>query len=159
MKLSRRIKAVDVSGLPRGLASLEPVVKRAARAVLRDHKLDCYAVSITFVGDPEITRLNRVALGKRGPTDVIAFDLSEAGSPAGAVGDIYISLDRARAQSAEFGVGLREELVRLATHGVLHTIGYRDRTPAARRRMEARQERVVGRLFAKGGRRGARGRK
>ncbi|MFZ1947810.1 MAG: rRNA maturation RNase YbeY [bacterium] len=152
------MKTVDVSGLPRGLGSLEPVVKRAARAVLKDHKLEDYALSITFVGDPEITRLNRTALGKRGATDVIAFDLSEAGSPAGAVGDVYVSLDRARAQSVEYAVGLKEELIRLVVHGVLHTIGYRDRTPAARRRMEARQERAVGRVFGKARRRGGRGR-
>jgi probable rRNA maturation factor len=158
MKRSGRLKSIDVSGLPKGLGCLEPTVKRAARAVLREHKIEAYALSITFIADSDMSRLNRRALGRRGTTDVIAFDLADPGSPAGAVGDVYVSFDRALAQSVEFNVSLREELVRLVVHGVLHTVGYRDHAPAESRRMRVRQERVVRRLFDATPGRGGRGR-
>jgi rRNA maturation RNase YbeY len=95
------------------------------------------------VSDRKIAGINRRALGRRGPTDVIAFDLSEKGLPCGVVGDIYISLDRARVSSRAFKVSESEEIIRLVAHGVLHVAGYRDATRRERREMEAVQEQVV----------------
>jgi probable rRNA maturation factor len=106
-------------------------------------------VSITFVSDRQIARLNRRSLGRSGPTDVIAFDLSEAGLPYDLVGDIYISLDRARANGRAFGATFGEEVLRLAVHGMLHLVGHRDDTGARRRRMELVQERMVARVLGR----------
>jgi probable rRNA maturation factor len=154
MNKPRKLASIEITGLPPGLKTVQPAVLKAVRAVLRQHGVKHYALSITFVGDRRMTRLNREALGRRGTTDVIAFDLSEQGLPAGTVGDIYVSLDRARHQSAAYGVSLREEVLRLAIHGVLHIVGYRDDTRTARRRMELRQERSI-----RGGGCGAAGKK
>ncbi len=106
-----------------GLAQLEPQVEAAARAALDGQSLtspDDAEVSIAFVGDDEIGRLNQEWLGRKGPTDVISFGLGEA--PL--VADIYISVDTARRNADRFDVPPREELLRLVVHGVLHAAGY-----------------------------------
>ena len=73
--------------------------------------------------DREIARLNARHLGRQGPTDVIAFGLTRvAGEPV--IGDVYIAPMVARANAKRLGVGMREELVRLVVHGVLHVLGY-----------------------------------
>lgn len=116
---------------------MRPLIRKAVAATLSGHGIGVYAVSLTFVDDETMTSLNRRALGRRGTTDVIAFDLAEDGLVHEAVGDIYVSLGAARRQSRAYGVSLSEEILRLTIHGLLHTIGYGDRTVPERRKMEA----------------------
>jgi probable rRNA maturation factor len=140
---NEQISRVEVKGLPATPRGLARLVADAARAVLDEHGVKRYVISLAFVSDRKMAGINRRALGRRSTTDVIAFDLSERGLPAGLVGDVYVSLGRARRQSAEFGVSLSEEIARLTIHGVLHVVGYRDHTGQLRREMEARQERAL----------------
>ena len=93
-----------------------------------------------------MTFLRRSLPGRDGPTDVIAFDLSEDGLALDRVGDVYISLDSALANSERFGVDRSEELLRLVVHGALHVLGHEDTSSSERRRMEALQEEFVGRF-------------
>ncbi len=79
-------------------------------------------ISLAFVSDEEITRLNERYLGHAYPTDVIAFPLHHAGQPP--FGDIYIGTEQAARQAAELGIPLEEELLRLTIHGTLHVLGY-----------------------------------
>jgi probable rRNA maturation factor len=70
--------------------------------------------------DRELLRLNRMFLGKAHPTDVLSF-------PSGigaALGELAISVDRAREQAEEHGHSLAEELKILMLHGVLHLLGF-----------------------------------
>jgi len=149
MEGSQPVSALGVKGLPSGLRHLTRPIGVAARTAFRAHDVSTYALSITFVNDREIAKLNRRALGRKGPTDVIAFDLSEDGLPYRVVGDVYISLDRARANSRAFKVSLSEEIIRLVVHGILHLVGHRDDTGPRRRKMELVQERMVKRLLGK----------
>jgi rRNA maturation RNase YbeY len=110
---------------------------------LAEHSVRSYSISISFVTDGEISRINQESLHRQGPTDVIAFDLSEDGLPFERVGDVYISVDTALVNSKRFGVSAGEEILRLVVHGVLHVVGYTDRDPAERQKMERAQERIV----------------
>lgn len=97
-------------------------VERAVRAVLRAEGAGAAELSVTFLTDAGIARLNEEYLDHEGPTDVISFPLPD---PAGrVVGDIYIGREQAARQAAEVGAGLRDELLRLAVHGTLHVLGY-----------------------------------
>ena len=58
-------------------------------------------------------------------------------------GEIYISVDRAREQAAEFGVGVHDEVERLAIHGALHLAGYDDATAAGREEMRRLEDRYL----------------
>jgi len=74
-----------------------------------------------IAGDAELRRLNRDFRGKDYPTDVLSFPAE----PAGAfLGDIAISLGRARAQAREFGHTIEQEVQILMLHGVLHLCGH-----------------------------------
>lgn len=157
MEHSPENSSLNVRGLSRHLAGLRPLIRKALRVCLEHHGAGAYAVSITFVDDATMASLNRRALGRQGTTDVIAFDLSEDGLVHQTVGDIYISLAQARRQSAAYGVSLREEVLRLAVHGLLHTMGYRDDTPSRRRKMESCVERVLRQTLGPAARGSARG--
>ncbi len=134
---------VHIGGLSGKLGFLRPVFEQVTQEIFRSHGIERFTLSIAFVGDEEIAKLNRESLGRDGPTDVIAFDLSEEGLPFDRVGDVYISLDTALANSERFGVSRSEELLRLVVHGSLHVLGHVDTSPSERREMEALQEEFV----------------
>ena len=82
-----------------------------------------------IAGDAELRRLNRDFRGKDYPTDVLSFPTEpRPGYPPGVgsgafLGDIAISLGRARAQAREFGHTIEQEVQILMLHGVLHLCG------------------------------------
>jgi probable rRNA maturation factor len=135
--------SIDFRGFPARFRRFKAAFEGAARRILADHDVRAFALSISFVDNREIATLNRERLGRTGPTDVIAFDLSEPGLPLEKVGDIYISKDAALENSARFGVRTEEEMLRLVVHGVLHVVGYRDQKPGEALKMKRVQERVV----------------
>ncbi|MEG2570798.1 MAG: rRNA maturation RNase YbeY [Clostridia bacterium] len=96
-------------------------------------------VCIMLSDDESIQALNLEHRGKDAATDVLSFPMQELvpgvdftptpleldpESGALLLGDIVISMDRAKAQSVEFGHSMRRELCFLAVHGVLHLLGY-----------------------------------
>ncbi|HJU73250.1 MAG TPA: rRNA maturation RNase YbeY, partial [Gemmatimonadaceae bacterium] len=114
------------------------------RRALRHAGVDRAMVSVTFVSRREIARLNREHLHKKGPTDVITFAFTPVARGTPLVADVYIAPDVARENARTWGVGQREELVRVLVHGALHAAGLdhpeRDRTHSA---MWRRQESLV----------------
>ena len=90
-------------------------------------------LSVAFVTDDEIARLNERFLGHSGPTDVLTFQH----------GEIVISTDRAVGQARRFRTLLHEELALYLVHGLLHLAGYDDGKPAARRLMVRKQEALL----------------
>lgn len=102
------------------LLPLAPSLRRAARAALATAAPPAGELSITFVPDDEIARLNREWLGREGATDVIAFALD--GEEL--AGDVYIAPDTAARNAAVLEIGAEEELLRLVVHGTLHVLGH-----------------------------------
>lgn len=140
--------AVDVSADGLRLPIARTRLADAAKAVLRAERVRDALISIAVLDDRGMATLNRRHLGHRGPTDVISFGFARAPSDAAVIGDVYIGLDAARRNATGAGVSLREELVRLVVHGVLHVLGHDhpDGTERERSRMWRRQERLVRRL-------------
>lgn len=103
-------------------------------------------VHCVLTGDEELARLNERFRGREGPTDVLAFPYDPAASE-GIVGDVYVSLERAREQAVERGEATAREAWRLFVHGALHLAGHDHDTPANDRRMRERQEAWVARAF------------
>ncbi len=105
-------------------AGLDTARRRMVRKLLALSLKELHAgkaeLSVLFTDDSGIKALNRQYLGKNRPTDVLSFPMDDPS----VIGDIVISVDRAREQSKEFGVSLNEELARLLVHGLLHLLGY-----------------------------------
>jgi probable rRNA maturation factor len=77
--------------------------------------------TIAFVSDDRIRQLNRRYRGFDRATDVLSFPTGEEDV---ALGDIAISVERARAQARQNGLTLEQELAQLILHGLLHLCGY-----------------------------------
>ena len=89
--------------------------------------------------DRELARLNRLFLGKDYPTDVLSFPSAGPGP----IGEVAISVDRAREQADEHGHDASDEIRILMLHGVLHLLGMdhdHDRGAMARAEKRWRQE-------------------
>lgn len=93
---------------------------------------------MVFLGPRAMAEANVRFLGHAGATDVITFEH----------GEILVCPAVARTEAAARGLPFAQELLRYAVHGWLHLRGYDDKRPADRRRMHARQERLVRRLWS-----------
>jgi probable rRNA maturation factor len=112
----------------------EGILRAAARHALEagERSLDC--LSLVYVDEDRIIRLNQRFLGRSYPTDVIAFP-AEA-TAEGKLGEAIICVDVAAQQAGERNHSLEYELGVLTAHGTLHAMDYRDDTPAGRAEME-----------------------
>ena len=116
---------------------------RAIKSVLRGERRSRCAVSVVFTDHEYIRKLNREFLQHNFSTDVIAFPL---GSKKKAEGEIYVNLDRARVQARSYQVTFSNEARRLLIHGVLHLLGYRDKTRKEQTKMKEREDYYLARL-------------
>jgi probable rRNA maturation factor len=106
-------------------------------------------VSVALVDDAYIRVLNREYRGVDQPTDVLAFPMeSESGAREDpALGDIVISLERAREQARQFKHPIRREVALLAVHGLLHLLGYEDDSEAGASAMWSKQKQLLERIL------------
>jgi probable rRNA maturation factor len=112
-----------------------------------------YCLGLSLVDDAEIAELNQQWRQIAGPTDVLAFAAQDdgpmplppelAGLGELELGDIVISLETAARQAPEHGHSLVEELQFLASHGLLHLLGWDHPDEASLAAMLARQERLL----------------
>jgi probable rRNA maturation factor len=103
-------------------ASLRPAAIARFARLLQKQVSQGRPFGVLITGDAELRRLNREFRGKDEATDVLSFP---AGPDAAAtLGDIAISLGRARAQAREYDHTLEAEVRILLLHGVLHLLGH-----------------------------------
>ena len=130
-----------------GSGGLQPSgIKRFARDVLKQEGVAEGAVTIVFTDDAGIRDLNARFRDMDRVTDVLAFPLRDED---GYLGDVIISLERARAQAPRFQNDPEAELARLIVHGLLHLLGYDHHRPQDGRRMKAAERRALA-LFEAG---------
>jgi probable rRNA maturation factor len=106
-------------------------------------------VSVALVDDAYIRVLNREYRGVDQPTDVLAFPMESEGGTRGdpALGDIVISLERAREQARQFKHPIRREVALLTVHGLLHLLGYEDDSEAGASAMWSKQKQLLERIL------------
>ncbi|MGG4253854.1 rRNA maturation RNase YbeY [Bacillus licheniformis] len=133
------------------LAEIEKLLQFAAA---EEGVADGAEVSVTIVNNEEIQKINKEYRGKDYPTDVISFALEEGGEGEveiiGAdmppvLGDIIISVDKAREQAEEYGHSLMRELGFLTVHGFLHLLGYDHMTEEEEKEMFTKQKEILNR--------------
>ena len=96
-------------------------------------------LAITFVDNKRIQEINKVFRQINKPTDVLSFPLEEED----ALGDIIISIPKAKEQAEEYQHSFARELGFLAVHGFLHLLGYDHETEKEEKEMFMRQERIL----------------
>ena len=106
-------------------------------------------VSLMLVDDQRIHELNREYRGVDRPTDVLSFALQdETDEPDSEfeddmLGDIVISVERAREQAGDYGHSFEREIVYLAVHGTLHLLGYDHEEESDKQEMRSKEEEVM----------------
>ena len=126
---------------------LETVNKVLLSAVEKE-KLDNVSFNLIIVDNKYIHELNKTYRKIDRETDVITFALEDEDSlilpnNERILGDIYISIDKARSQAKEYGHSLLRELSFLAVHGFYHLLGYDHMTKEEEEIMFAKQEKVL----------------
>jgi len=120
-------------------------LKKYALRVLRAFGKTEALVDITFVDNRRIKALNKKYMGRNRSTDVLSFFLGD--EPAARknclIGDIYISSDMAAKNTGFYGTNLREELRRYVIHGILHLIGFADKTPGEKVLIRSLEEKYL----------------
>lgn len=106
----------------------EKVIKSILKYMIRHEKLKKIYFNVIIVDNPYIHKINKEYRNTDRETDVISFALedekSENFSNIRILGDIYISIDKAKEQANLYNHSLERELSFLAVHGLLHLLGY-----------------------------------
>ena len=102
-------------------------------------------ISMTFVNPQEMEELHIKWMDEPGPTDVLSFpmDMPEKRGDIVTLGDIVIAPAVAAKQALEAGHSTEHEIYILATHGLLHILGYDHADPDEEKVMFALQEKIV----------------
>ena len=147
--IENRQKTVKI---PTGLRML---IRRCCNAVLRMEKFEGPAeISVTFVDNEQIRKLNAQYRKKDVETDVLSFPMGENGvydinhdTGAKILGDVVLSMEKAEEQANHFGHSLEREVGYLTAHSVLHLLGYDHENGGIERvRMREKEEQVMTQL-------------
>ena len=137
--------------IPTGIRML---VRRCCNAVLQMEKFEGPAeISVTFTDNKGIKELNSQYRNKDIETDVLSFPMGENGvydtdmdTGAKILGDVVISMEKARDQAELFGHSLQREVGYLTAHSVLHLLGYDHMENLEKVRMREKEELVMEQL-------------
>jgi probable rRNA maturation factor len=120
-------------------------MREVVRAVLEGEQVGDYEISLAFVDDATIHRLNRQFLGHDEPTDVLSFPLSE-GKSGKLAGELVVGALVAREQAARRGHDVQAELALYVIHGLLHLCGHDDHERADAEAMRQRERHYLRQL-------------
>lgn len=128
------------------------IFKRAAKLL----RLKNFSVSLAFVDDRTIKKLNKKYRHKDKVTDVLSFefrplifnaddtDSQKRSIDVAAGGEIVISYPEAKRQAREYKEPLQKTISRLFVHGLLHIVGYRHATKKERKKMLRMEIKILG---------------
>lgn len=103
-----------------------PSLKKWLLQVAKMENSSIKEINYIFCSDDYLLKINKEYLDHHYFTDIITFDNSEAEYII--EGDIFISIDRVQENAVSFGVSLDIELQRVMAHGLLHLLGYKDKS-------------------------------
>jgi probable rRNA maturation factor len=143
VEIIRRHAAKDLSGRR---------LKKVAQRVLEIVKQDQAELCLVLVGNAEIRKLNAKFRQKDYPTDVLSFPAgNELPTGVQLLGDVVISIEKAREQAKERLRTLNQEIVTLLIHGIVHLLGYdHERSPKDARTMDRLEKKIFRALCDRG---------
>jgi probable rRNA maturation factor len=112
------------------------LLKKQINVLLESEQKVSGEISVIFCSDSYLLKMNREYLRHDYYTDIITFDYSEGSVVSG---DLFISTDRIRENAAIFAVSFKVELYRVIFHGVLHLVGYKDKSEVEQKLMREKE--------------------
>lgn len=123
------------------------LLKQWIREVVALHRKKAGDLSIVFCSDEHLLQINRQYLQHDYYTDIITFDYSTGEFVSG---DLLISIDRVKDNALQQEIPFEDELHRIIIHGILHLIGFKDKTKAQQEEMRREENKALRSLKAKG---------
>ena len=108
--------------------------------VIRKEEKDSGDLIFIFTDDETLRKINVEFLNHNYFTDVITFNW---GTDALISGEIYISIDRVRDNAINYNVSLKNEILRVMIHGILHLVGFDDRTENEKEGMRFKEDQCI----------------
>lgn len=119
-------------------------LKKMARGILQLVDQDQAELSVALVDNAEIRKLNAKFRARDYPTDVLSFPVGDALPPGvRLLGDVVISVEKAKEQAKERRRSLSEEMALLLIHGIVHLLGYDHERSAKEARIMGRLEKKI----------------
>ena len=103
-------------------------------------------LSYIFCSDEYLIKLNQKYLGHDTYTDIVTFNYSEEDVISG---EIYISVDRVKENAVKFKEDFNRELLRVMAHGVLHLLGYNDKSKKEKEVMRTKEDEKINMFHVK----------
>lgn len=125
----------------------EALKKIAEKTLQMEGIKDDVELNLLFTDDKEIKNLNQKFLNRAEPTDVISFSakkpLAFKKNLKGFIGEIAISVETARYNAKRFKTTREREIFLYIIHGILHLLGYKDKTKKEKRIIGNRQNKIL----------------
>lgn len=109
-------------------------IRQMLDTIAENHGYIIQNICYIFMSDEELLEINQMHLQHDDYTDIITFDLSD--TEASIDGEIYISVDRIQENAQNFNCSVGDELIRVISHGVLHLMGYKDKSEIDSQKMK-----------------------
>jgi len=117
---------------------------QVAKIVLKGENKETAALSLAFVDEKEIQKLNKNFRKKNKPTDVLSFDLQEGDY----LGEIVICPEVVKDNAKKYGVAAKKEMLKVFAHGILHLLGYdHEKSKSQAEIMEQKQDLYLSKIF------------
>ena len=126
---------ITITNLQHKILVPVPKIKSAVQLTCRKLKLKIPELSIVFVGERRMRRLNREYLGHDYVTDVITFE-----------SEIVVCPAVAARNAKHYGNSIAREIILYVVHGILHLCGYDDHAPKDIERMRQKEQQIIGLL-------------
>ena len=104
------------------------------------HNKSCGDINVIFCDDEYLLSVNNTYLNHDYYTDIITFDYSQKDMISG---DLFISISRVKENANELNIEFITELYRVIVHGVLHLLGYKDKTKLEKDEMRAKEDEMI----------------
>ena len=128
---------IDFNYLDKFQLSNEQEVRAWLEFVLDEEHRELGEVSYIFCDDEYLYDINVKHLNHNTLTDIISFDYSLGKVVSG---DIYISIERVKENAGDRGIEFSDELNRIMVHGMLHYIGYKDKSESDKKTMRKKED-------------------
>jgi len=121
-------------------------IKKWIVETIERKKREVGEINFIFCSDAYLLTINKQYLQHDTFTDIITFDYSKESISLPISGDIFISLERIKENAVTFSKTVEEELQRVIIHGVLHLLGYKDKTKSAKEEMTKEENNCLKKL-------------
>ncbi len=154
---------IDLSASKKSDEKFFPRFRKYSAAILKELGFKSAAISVILVRDKKMAELNQKLMQHKGTTDVLSFSYLEkkgkvkltpqilAANPPAFLGEIIICLDTAKRNAKEYKTSFEYESALYLCHGILHCLGYEDKTKKGFLEMHQKQQKVL-KLIALGSR-------